>query len=409
MNPHCIDPRENIQLTGRFARYAQLRDYSDLLDRTDIGATIIDGQWNNLMGDPELAGVPLFDVIFAPYNERKLSFGLFEVDCEDRIRYRKCKENSDRNLFGMTLSNEAFSEFMKNDTRFKNYFELYMIKAVQDRMVTGRKGSFKVLMTLGEANQEIIANQFHQDMMDLDNGEMLKVDFFTLTYLLPSDKVILGASLLIDSTDDFAGLQAGEYASITFPVKGLTTLIISNYENEAPRYHSTPSDYSGVPCGEDLYESRPARLEGRPITLNRIQLPAIDDSHRPAMNAMLRSTREEKRDFARCLYLSDIDVELYDESYEILVDMRRLERETRAVEKIDVKEVRNYVNGGGKKNKITFKEASKILQDPDKKIMLSYGKHLILKAMGKPRRKSRKSRKRKSRKSRPHMKTHRTL
>ena len=353
--PSCLKT-ENIKVESIFARYNPLRDYSFLEKQFHI----------------------VFDTIAQHLHTtaNPLNLGIFVITVEENISFVKAswEDGRDRENYKEFVTMELYEILMREPT-FREFMKLYVTKIVQDRFVIGEcSGTFAVLLDLFMNRGIEVKDYFHQDQ-----AEKMEVDYFTLMYLMPKQRTILGASLL--------GLTGKSAVSV--PITNMTTLGVSN-----KLYHSTPacctsreyswtnpktktrrqtsfSDARRIANIEYILPSR--QTEQRTIELFPAKLSVLDSSS--LMKQMLVETKNTRRTFMRTLYIAMNTYQPPDYISNVetihtsLIDLME---ETSTIEKKTIERAMDYFVGGKKTKKTRIPETIKILRNPKKNIVLYF-------------------------------------
>lgn len=335
--PLCIDTDKSICMPGTFARY-NIGDYDELNNFVDIyhlmfqtintpitpeGSPRTEGSPKTPEGPPPPLRIP--DVIL---------LGIFLIIVEDNgdeitISFVKTDWDNDLDKDGSKLLNiHHFEKLMENSLEFKNYIQTYITKIVQDKFVFDRDKTmdtqdFYVLLDFYYNRSLKQGDVFHQD-----HDNFIKVDYFTLTYILSEDKVVLGASLLVEAGKEFdrkRQLNPAEYASLNVAVKNLTTLGLTN-KNKT--YHSTPapiscrkfrtqkgdcyipSKYNQHRIGSlEVSEENPItfsydNVEEMNIDLVPLELEPLPYHAMKPISKVITNTETTRRSFLRCWYIT---------------------------------------------------------------------------------------------------------
>lgn len=316
--PTCLRI-DNIKVQSLFARYRPLRDYS-FLERN-------------------------FHHVFrliTPLTDSPVNLGVFLITVEENITFVKATWNDerDRDNYKTFLDMKSYKKMMK-DATFNAFMKLYIVKIVQDRFVMGNfRGTFSVMLDLFLDRGIEVSDHFHQDQ-----AEKMEVGYFTLTYLMPKERIILGASLLVTQN-----------SAVSVPVTNMTTLGVFN-----ELYHSTPAcctsrQYSWTnPKTKKRRSSsfsnshRKAKIErvsrkrqvvNEVIELFPAELPILDSTSH--MKQLLTDTRNTRRTFMRTLY-TDLQTPDHVSSVEVInISLTKLLEETFVVERT---EMLDYVVG----------------------------------------------------------------
>lgn len=359
--PQCLQT-DNIKLQSMFTRYNPLRDYSFLERQFHYIFNTITSHLKTTSVHPINLGIFLITI-----GENITFVKASWDDCRDRDSY---KTFVDMELYEILMRNPKFNEFMK----------LYMIKIVQDKFVMGNcSGTFPVLLDLFLDRGIDVKDYFHQDQ-----AEQMEVEYFTLTYIIPKERVILGASLL--------GLIPRSAVSV--PVTNMTTLGVSN-----ELYHSTPSCCTSRQYSWTNPKTKTRRTFSNARRTAKIERVLRDDSRQPTvqqgtvelfpseltldsssrglMNQMLIDTENTRRTFIRTLYIitnilyQPPDSVSYTEI--IYISPAELMEETMNIERKTISKILDYVVGGKKPQK-KVSESVKMISDPKRNVIFYFEK-----------------------------------
>ena len=434
VRPQCIETENSICMPELFARYNSRRNY-DMLDEkfeevyrlisekiTQIKDSAMISRTTPVHSPPRTTPVhspprtqyiyepehisdePEEMTIDEPINIITLGVFLVSVD-ENKIGFKKVDWN---NLFdeieSTTLDRDTFEELMDIPI-FAEYIALYITKIVQDRFQwkEERSGiSFYAYIDF-YYNRRLSHNsdQFHQD-----NDNFININYFTLTYILPRDRVILGASLLIPYDTPIGNkgqLKRGNYAALSVAVKNLTTLGIANDKT----YHSTPAAIScrkfksrkNCYIPSTINQTRMGTLEetivnpetyqeenvrNTNIEIVPLEIETLPHHEMGPVSKVIDDTITTRRTFLRCGF-ADIKgrPNKWSSVYEFEIDLNQLYQEITTVEVITVDNLFQHVIGGKKtrgkkggkkmqrKGKTSIIELRKILYNPDMNIILT--------------------------------------
>jgi len=249
--PKCIDTKNSICMPGTFARYNignydELNNFEDiyhLLFQTIIRPLEISNDSPKTPEEPppperipDIIVLGIF-LIFVEYGRDEggqdiITISFARTDWEDE----RDRDGS------KILDTPKFEQLMETSPVFKKYIDSCITKIVQDRFVfdrsirTSDNQEFHIFLDFYYNRSLKQSDVFHQD-----HENLIGVDYFTLTYILPEDKVVLGASLLVEHGGELdRQLNPGEYASVSVAVKNLTTVGLTNNKT----YHATPAPIS---------------------------------------------------------------------------------------------------------------------------------------------------------------------
>lgn len=350
--PPCLTTT-NIRLESIFARYNPLRDYSFLERQFHLIYSMI---LQHLQTEAE------------PVN-----LGVFLITVEENITFVKAswEDERDRDNYESFVDMELYKVLMQNTT-FREFMRLYITKIVQDRFVTGDcRGTFAVLLDL-YMDRNTSKDHFHQD-----HAEKMEVDYFTLMYLMPTQRVILGASLL--------GLTGK--SSVSVPVTNMTTLGVSN-----KLYHSTPTSltsrqyswtnpktksrrthsFTNSHRNARIEHVLPSQTEQRMIELFPAKLSPLDSSF-SLMRQLLVNTTNTRRTFMRTLYVKMNEPPDHFSKVETIdTSLIELMEETRTIERKTIETAMNYFVGGKKTKKSRIPETIRMLRNPKKNYFLIF-------------------------------------
>ena len=430
----CVNTENSICMTGSFARYNERRNYHYLDEKFEETYMLILNMINesSTPRSPQLKLVPKTPPespptksITSPPLPRTpsrspprlspdsislapnplpdiLQLGLFLIVVErETIRFAKTEWNDVRDKGARVITKVMFEELMKNIT-FKKYMQTYITKIVQDRFVSDRtinptdRQNFYVLLDFYFNRRNKYFDLFHQD-----RGHFIDVGYFTLTYVLPQNKVILGPSLLV-APDTILGkdrIEPGKYASLSVAIKNLTTIGITN-KNKT--FHSTPAPISCrkfkngeedcfIPSYIDQHrtglletiDQNPDTFEHREMVTNVIDLapldlPPLPYSEMESVSKVIDDTIITRRTFLRCWYAETKDMPVdYSNWYSYSINLNELYEETLTIEDITLDTFFQHVVGGkGKKTrkvkmKINITQLRKILYDPNRNLIIT--------------------------------------
>lgn len=395
--PHCLRTSDNFKLSGRFGRYNQLRNYDNLnSDYNDV--------YNLLLQ-------------YFPHAVHLISLGAFRITIrKNSITFHKIGWRDGRDLYLPLeqLSKDQFDALQTNAT-FRRFMNSFITKTVQDRMVQ-KEFKFQLPKThTFDVVLNLYNNRTKSDLQDLyhqDHYKFIDADYFTLTYLLPANKTILSASILVSDNSNPAN-----YSGVSIPVSNLCTLAVSNYDMSVPpvqgrpyphnlqsQYHSTPAittsrsfinpttnsrNTLGNHNRPTVQGNRQAKVnvlldgfsqyttQDQTVNLVPFPLPDLDEKYAFDMDNILQDSHVELRTFIRCWYCNFSglhDNELSSQVYTIDGDLLTLLLETYIITNCEIlDEVTKYFIGGRKSiKKINFSEAIKLMQNPKSNIMVSY-------------------------------------
>ena len=292
------------------------------------------------------------------------------------IKYARTDWEDDRDKDGSTILDTPRFEILMESPDFKKYIETCITKIVQDRFVFDRSirttdnQEFHIFLDFYYNRSLTQSDAFHQD-----GDTLFGVDYFTLTYILPEDKVILGASLLVEHGGELGKqLKPNEYASISVAVKNLTTVGLTNNN----QYHSTPAPIS---CRQfktkkgncripSKYKQRRVGIlevtEQNPHTFIRdyteeyeidlvpLNLEPLPESEMESVKEVIDNTRTTRRSFIRCWYATMPGHSTFSNFYSFDIvkkDLDELRDEALNIDIITADTIFQHVLGGKHKTK----------------------------------------------------------
>lgn len=415
--PRCIETGNPICMPGLIARYNSMRNY-DVLDDNfeEVYHLILDSLTTSKTpdGSPPSSFSDPFPIEPDPFYfiepEPLLTLGIFQIQVyNNEISFVKVEWDDD--VFdGLNLDINTFEELMKISI-FQEYMELYITKIVQDRCVYKKSernpDRFYVFLDFYFNRPLTQSDQFHQDHVNF-----IYIDYFTLTYIIPEDKVILGASVLIQSDTPIGmrgRLEKGKYAALSVAVKNLTTLGITNTDK---LFHSTPAPVScrsfiteDIPCvsfipssireprigsleefniNPDTFEYEDNDLPGIDIELVPLEMEPLPHYEMGPVRKVIDDTATTRRTFLRCGYanIKGSPVKISN-VYMVRFNMELYE-EINSIENITLDTFFEHVVGGKRKTRAPKKtmtkkrkpksmqliQLRKILYNPNKNIIL---------------------------------------
>jgi len=329
--PQCIDTRNSICMPGTFARY-NIGNYDELNNFDDIYHLLSQTINRPIVAPNDSPKTPeslpperIPNIIVLGIFLIFVEYGRDENGEVITISYARTDWEDDRDKDGSKiLDTPRFDKLMETSADFKKYIESCLTKIVQDRFVFDRSvrtsdyQEFHIFLDFYYSRSLSQSDVFHQD-----HDNLIGVDYFTLTYILPEDKVVLGASLLVEYGGELdRQLKPDEYASISVAVKNLTTVGITNNKT----YHSTPapiscrtfktkkgncripSDYKQRRVGIlEVTEQNPHTFihdytEEYEIDLVPLNLEPLPEDEMEDVKEVIDNTITTRRSFIRCWY-----------------------------------------------------------------------------------------------------------
>lgn len=425
----CVETENSIYMPGIFARYNQRRDYEVLDEKfEDIYRLILDDQnyFLNHISPPDLPmssdesspvlsrtpdvspprigvprtpdGTPPRIVVPITSDETPpmtpdsprisvdssidvdiplITIGMFLITVDNNtISFKKAEWDDFRDKPNReSIDIDCFERLMENGD-FREYMQLYITKIVQDKFVSHNVSGelidqeFYVFIDFYYNRYRTNYDMFHQD-----DDHLIDIDYFTLTYLLPKDRVILGASLLVQSDTEMGkkgGLKEGEYAALSIAIKNLTTL---GFTNKDRIFHSTPAPISSRQflSGEtedfmssELHQCRKGKVEEYihnpdtfgferkttiDIDLVPLKMETLPYSAMGPVSKVINDTIETHRSFLRCCFANVTSADKYSQDYSFNVVLDELRGEILSVEVITLNTYFEHVLGGKKTGK----------------------------------------------------------
>lgn len=403
--PRCIETENSICMPGLLSRYS-INNY-DVLDRNFEEVyrliweklTSITSDSPHRLSDPY--EMPPDPIIIEPTG--LITMGMFIITVKQNfIEFEKVEWDDLRGTNGtVNLDIASFDELM-DIPLFQQYMQLYITKILQDRYVFTRKNpdkKFCVYLDFYYNRPLSRSDQFHQD-----NDNFIKIDYFTLTYIVPPEKVILGASVLIqpDTPIGIKGrLQKGKYAALSVAVKNLTTLGITNTDKI---FHSTPAAISSRTFGDkgfipstisqtrmgmleeyiinpDTFEYENKEDPDIDIELVPLQLDPLPEHEMSPIIEVINDTVSTRRTFLRCGFAQYIKEypDDFSQYYRFHIDTDALYDEISSIEDITLDTFFEHVLGGRKTRRTKIKTSKKINITGLKKLLRNPNRNIRVK------------------------------
>jgi hypothetical protein len=241
-------------------------------------------------------------------------------------------------------------------------------------------GTFPVLLDLFLDRNIDTKDYFHQDQAD-----KMEVEYFTLTYIIPTKRVILGESLL----------NLIHRSAVSVPVKNMTTLGISN-----ELYHSTPASFTSRQYSWTNPKTKSRRTFSNAQRFAKIERVSRDNKRQPTvehgtielmptdltletsstplMKEILNDTINTRRTFMRTLYIIMnilyTPPDIVSEAETISTSLDELMEETMNIEKKTIKKMMDYVIGGKKTKKQRVPESIRLITNPKINVLFFFKK-----------------------------------